>query len=43
MSVQRRLDVLDEEHFVDQAVKLAGTFLNFKKIVDVFLGHLYKV
>lgn len=37
LSVQRRVDVLDEEHFINQ-VKIACTFLyNFRKMVNRFL------
>ena len=38
LGVQRRLDVSEKQYFVDQAVKISGTFLkDFKKVVDGFL------
>ena len=38
LGVQRRLDVSEKQYFVDQAVKIFGTFLkDFKKSVDGFL------
>ena len=39
LSVTRRLDVLDEQHFVDETLKLASAFLqHFKKMVNTCLS-----